>query len=92
VILGDPDDPDVVLALSYMLTQCSQFIAHLYRVGGREWFNGSGSVTIDGTTPISAIGFAGKNTVPDSGSTLMLLGIAVPAVIFLKRRICTLTM
>ena len=38
---------------------------------------------IDGTIPLLAVTFTGKNTVPDGGPTLAIMGIAIVAFLFL---------
>ena len=75
--------------LNFVLVESNEFIANLYRVSGLERFAGNGSITINGVIPIDAVVFAGTNRVPDTGSALALMGIAVGAVFFLHRRIKT---
>jgi len=73
----------------FVFVESSRLIANLYAIPGRFQFNGDGFVEIDGTIPILGVTFAGKSAVPDGGSTLMMLGIAVGTVVFAGRRICT---
>lgn len=72
--------------LNFVLVEDGSF-AHLFKVSGRERFTGAGTVNIDGIIPPDAITFAGRSLsrVPDSGSTLMLMGIASVALLWAAR-------
>jgi hypothetical protein len=53
---------------------------HIYQVPINQLLNGQGSVELNGVEPIYSIGFFGQHinfeSVPDTGSTLLLLGVA----------------
>jgi hypothetical protein len=62
-------------------------VANLYKVVGKNGVIGSGRVTLDGLQNITGISFYGRNPafVPDSGSTVVLLGLAIFGVLTLRR-------
>jgi VPDSG-CTERM motif len=65
-----------------------QVTDNLYRVRGAR-FEGDGSVIIDGFKTITSIVFLGTNTIPDTGTTLLLFGLALGIMIIVRRKITT---
>jgi hypothetical protein len=59
----------------------NQITDNLYRVTGRDIFNSSGFVTIDGQRSITSIVFYGTNIVPETVNTGWLLFFAVVGVL-----------
>ena len=72
--------------LQFVIAESSALIAHLYAVRGMEEYVGDGFVEIDGAIPFVGITFAGRNTIPDTGSTLAMLSIAI-GILGLYRRV-----
>jgi len=72
--------------LQFVFAESSAYIAHLYAVRGMEEFVGDGFVEIDGAIPFVGITFTGRNTIPDTGSTLAMLSIAI-GILGLYRRV-----
>jgi hypothetical protein len=72
----------------FVLVESAALKGNLYRAQFPGDFD-TAFVEIDGTTPPDGITFFGVTSVPDAGSTLMLLAVAMATVIFLRRRICT---
>jgi hypothetical protein len=65
-----------------------QVTDNLYRVRGTR-FEGDGSVIIDGFNTITSIVFLGTNTIPDTGTTLLLFGLALGIMVIVRRKITT---
>jgi hypothetical protein len=61
----------------FVFVESSALMANLYRVPCADQFAGDGFVEIDDTIPLLAVTFTGADSVPDTGSTLTLLGIGV---------------
>jgi hypothetical protein len=61
----------------FVFVESSALIANLYLVPGQEQFVGDGFVEVNGTIPIAATTFTGTDHVPDTGSTLAMLSIAI---------------
>jgi protein with PEP-CTERM/exosortase system signal len=74
---------------TYVFVESSELVANLYRIPAAQRFEGEGSVEINGVIHPIGITFFGKNSIPDTGSTLLMLGCAVGAIVLLRRRICT---
>ena len=76
--------------LRYVFAESTSFIGHLYghlyAVPGLERFAGDGFVEIADEIPLLAVTFTGSNTVPDTGSTLAMLSIAI-GILGLYRRV-----
>ena len=70
-----------------MFVENSSLIANLYALPGREMFSGTGFVD-DGPAQIEAVTFTGTNLpVPDTGSTLALMGMGLLGIFVYARRV-----
>jgi hypothetical protein len=71
----------------FVLVESSELIAHLYLIPGGQRFDGTGFIEIDGVIPIGGGVFTGTNfSIPDSGSTLALMGCSIFGLFLLRRK------